>query len=162
MIGNTKNNFICKDRIVKKGSGELGRVMCNERSCLNKLCLNIHTYIYLYIYKKILPPNLYFETHIIKDVMQGKLFQKCKHLLYCSVLSPGGNVNTRRMSKPNMGSILHIKIKKYSGHRNLLCKLLKLSKFNAFNLLGYLTNTYASILVYKFRPERTGFNMYAE
>ena len=26
--------------------------------------------------------------------MQGKLFQKCSHLLYCSVLSLGGNVNT--------------------------------------------------------------------
>ena len=50
---------------------------------------------------------------------------------------------------------------KYSGHRKLLCELSKLSKFNAFNLLGYLTNTDASILVYKFRPERTGFNMYA-
>ena len=49
---------------------------------------------------------------------------------------------------------------KYSGHRNLLCELSKLSKLNAFNLLGYLTD--ASILVYKFRPERTGFNMYAE
>ena len=35
-----------------------------------------------------------------KDVMPGKLFQKCTHLLYCSVLSLGGNVNTRRMSKP--------------------------------------------------------------
>jgi len=33
-----------------------------------------------------------------KDIMQGKLFQKCTHLLYCSVLSLGGNVNTRRMS----------------------------------------------------------------
>ena len=43
-----------------------------------------------------------------KDVMQGKLFQKCTHLLYCSVLSLGGNVNTRRMSKPVMGSIFHI------------------------------------------------------
>ena len=31
------------------------------------------------------------------------------HLLYCSVLSPGGNVNTRRMSKPDMRSIFHIK-----------------------------------------------------
>ena len=51
---------------------------------------------------------------------------------------------------------------KYSGHRKLLCELSKLSKFNAFNLLGYWTNTDASILVYKFRPERTGFNMYAE
>ena len=39
--------------------------------------------------------------------MQGKLFQRCTHLLYCSVL--GGNVNTRRMSKPDMGSFFHIK-----------------------------------------------------
>ena len=51
---------------------------------------------------------------------------------------------------------------KYSGHRKLLCELSKLSKFNAFNLLGYQTNTDASIIVYKFHPERTGFNMYAE
>ena len=79
--------------------------------------------------------------------MQGKLFQKCTHLLYCSVLSLGGNVNTRRMSKPDMGSIFHIKKSmKYSGHRKLLCEL---SKFNALILLG-------------FRPERTGFNMYRE
>ena len=51
---------------------------------------------------------------------------------------------------------------KYSCHRKLLCELSKLSKLNAFILLGYQTNTDASILVYKFRPERTGFNMYAE
>ena len=51
---------------------------------------------------------------------------------------------------------------KYSGQRKLLSEFLKLSKFNAFNILGYLTNTDASILVYKFRPERTGFNVYAE
>ena len=51
---------------------------------------------------------------------------------------------------------------KYSGHRKLLCELSKLSKLNAFILLGYQTNTDASILLNKFRPERTGFNMYAE
>ena len=34
--------------------------------------------------------------------MQGNLF------LYCSELSLGGNVNTRRMSKPDMGYIVHI------------------------------------------------------
>ena len=51
---------------------------------------------------------------------------------------------------------------KYSGHRKLLCELSKLSKFNAFNLLGYKTNTDASIIVYKFRPKRTDFNMYTE
>ena len=44
-----------------------------------------------------------------KDVMQGKLFQKCTHLLYCSVLCLGGNVNIRRMLQPDMGSIFHIK-----------------------------------------------------
>ena len=35
------------------------------------------------------------------------------------------------------------------------------TKLNAFILLGYYTNTGASFLVYKFRPERTGFNIYA-
>ena len=48
---------------------------------------------------------------------------------------------------------------KFSGHRKLLCEL---SKLNAFILLGYETNTNASILVYKFRPERTGFYMDTE
>ena len=51
---------------------------------------------------------------------------------------------------------------KYSGHRKLLCEFSKLSKLNAFNLLGYLKNTDASFLAYKVRPERTCFNMYAE
>ena len=50
--------------------------------------------------------RIMFGARIVK---QGKLFQKCKHLLYCSVLSLGGNVNTRRMPKPEMGSIFHIK-----------------------------------------------------
>ena len=49
---------------------------------------------------------------------------------------------------------------KYSGHRKLLCDFSKLSKLNAFNLLGYLTNTDASILVYKLLPERTGYAEY--
>ena len=51
---------------------------------------------------------------------------------------------------------------KHSGHRKLVCAFSKLSKLNAFSILGYQTNTDASILVYKFRPERTGFNMYTE
>ena len=50
---------------------------------------------------------------------------------------------------------------KYLGHRKLLCELSKLSEFNAFNLLLTINND-ATILVYKFRPERTGFNMYPE
>ena len=51
---------------------------------------------------------------------------------------------------------------KYSAHRKLLCEFSKSSKFNAFNLLGYQTNTDARILVYNVRPKRTGFNMYAK
>ena len=51
---------------------------------------------------------------------------------------------------------------KYVGHRKLFCEYSKLSKLNAFILLGYQTNTDPSILVYKFHPERTSFNMYAE
>ena len=37
-----------------------------------------------------------------KVLMQGKLFQRCTHFLYCSVLSLGGKVNTRRMLQPDM------------------------------------------------------------
>ena len=46
--------------------------------------------------------------------------------------------------------------------RKLICELSKFSKLNAFILLGYYSNTNTSILVYKYRPERTGFNMYSE
>ena len=53
---------------------------------------------------------------IIKSLPQGCNARKvisevmlCTHLLYCSVLSLGGNVNTRRMLKPDMGSVFHIK-----------------------------------------------------
>ena len=45
----------------------------------------------------------------MQGYMQGKLLKKCTHLLYCSVLSLGGNVNKRWMSQPDMGSIFHIK-----------------------------------------------------
>ena len=57
------------------------------------------------------PSVLDLNTNNVKTkvIMQGKLFQRCTHLVYCSVLSLGGNVNTRRMSNPDMGSIFHIK-----------------------------------------------------
>jgi len=63
-------------------------------------------YIAVYNYR------LLYSVHVIlcaKVIMQEKLFQRYTHLLYCSVLSLGGNVNTRRMSQPDMGSIFHIK-----------------------------------------------------
>ena len=50
-------------------------------------------------------PKLVYD----KVLMQEKLFQRCTNHLYCSVLSLGGNVNTRRMSHPDMRSIFHIK-----------------------------------------------------
>jgi len=51
-----------------------------------------------------------FYTYVLsKVIMQGKLFQRCTHLLYCSLLSLGGIVNTGRMSKPDMGSTFHVK-----------------------------------------------------
>ena len=72
--------------------------------------------------------NIFGYSHRIKDVIQGKLFHKCTHLLYCSVLSLGSNVNTRRMLQPDMGSFFQIKISmKYSGQRKLSCESSKLS-----------------------------------
>ena len=75
-----------------------------------------------------------------KVIMQGKLFQRFTDILYCSVLFLS-NVNTRQISKPDMIHLSHKKSMKYSGHRKLLCELWKLSKFNAFNLFEYFTNT---------------------
>ena len=42
---------------------------------------------------------------LTKVTMSGKLFHRCAHFLYCSVLSLGGKVNSRRMSKSDMESI---------------------------------------------------------
>ena len=95
--------------------------------------------------------------------MQRKLFQWYAHLLHYGVLSLGGNVNKRRMSKPDMGSIFHIKNQlnimvignyyvNYQNYQNLMLLTSSDPK----------TNTDASIFVYKFHPERTGFSMYAE
>ena len=49
----------------------------------------------------------------------------------------------------------------YSGHRKLLCEL---SNYQNLILLtsSDTKRTLMHILVYKFRPKRTGFNMYAE
>ena len=79
-------------------------------------------------------PNMEVRKHSIimggtKLLMPRKvILEVYAHFLYCSVLSLGGKVNTRRMSQPDMESI------KYFGHWKLLCEL---SKFNDYNLLGY-------------------------
>ena len=65
--------------------------------------------------------NVYIINIPISKYMQGYnarkvISERCAHLLYCNVLSLGGNVNTRRMSQSDMGSIFHIKNSmKYSG-----------------------------------------------
>ena len=69
-----------------------------------------------------------------KVLMQGKLFKRYTHFLYCSVLSLGGKTNTRRMSQPDMESIFTYEI-------FWSFEFLKLSKFNDFNLLGYKRRT---------------------
>ena len=78
--------------------------------------------------------------------MQGKLFQRCTHLLYCSVLS---------LSQRDMGSIFYIK-----NQSNILFKGNYYVNYQNLMLLSS-SDTKLSILVYKFRTERTGFNMNA-
>jgi len=85
--------------------------------------------------RQILPPQKFCTDNLVifKVIMQGKLFQRCTHLLYCSALSLSRNV---RQVWHGI-HLSHKKSMKYSGHRKLLCELLKLSKFNAFSLPGY-------------------------
>ena len=70
--------------------------------------IHVPTIIEVYVYLVAKMCTLYIYLVVDKDVMQGKLFQRCTHFLYCSVMSLGGNVNTRRMPNPDMGSIFHI------------------------------------------------------
>ena len=115
------------------------------------MCVQVYTTIY----------NLDWIVHPIKVLMRGKLFQMCAQffVLQCTVFG--------RKSKHK------IDVRAWHGihfHKNNLWNILviaetimwisKLSKLNVFNLLGYLTNTDPSILVYKFRPKRIGFNIH--
>ena len=88
----TKSNFFLSSRVFYKGGG-FSRV----DTVVSTLTFSIHNILAL-------------GMVWIKVIMQGKLFQRCTHLLYCSVLSLDGNVNTRRMSQPDMGTIFHKKI----------------------------------------------------
>ena len=78
-----------------------------RRSRINliRLLKNLSYFIcYLFMYVR---PIIHGVDQLF--IMQGKLFQRCTHLLYCSVLSLGANVNARWMAKPDTGSIFHIK-----------------------------------------------------
>ena len=81
-----------------------------------------------------------FSVYILKPVLFGR---KSKHK---TDVPPWHGIH---FHKNNLWNILDI--------GKLICEFSKLSKFNAFNHLGYQKNTDASILVYKFRPKRTGF-----
>ena len=101
--------------------------------CLIKYDLNIHVFVssncsfsfaisphFLRLYEameKLSELNTYWGN-------TRKLFQKCMHVLYCSMLSLGGNDTALHW--------IHFSHKeksmKYSGHRKLLCELSKLSK----------------------------------
>ena len=85
----------------------------------------------------------YNATKVISDVYPSFVLQ-------CTV-SARCNVNTRRITKPDMGSIFCIK-----NQWNILV----LGNYYV-NYVNY-QNYQLSILVNKFRPEITGFNMYAE
>ena len=90
--------------------------------------------------------------------MQGELFERCTHfVLQCTVFERKSKHKT--MSQPESWHGINF-------NKNNLWNILVIGKYyenlNAFNLLGYWTNTDASILVYKFQPKRTGLNMYAE
>ena len=97
-----------------------------------------------------------------KVIMQGKLFQRCTHLLYCSVLSLGGNVHTRRMSQPDKGSIFNTKKNnEIFWSKETITLIIKIIKIKCFYPPRIVNNTDASILVHKFDQERTGFNISA-
>ena len=104
-------------------------------------------------------PKLYM---VLKVLMQGKLFQRCTHFLYCSVMSLGGKVNTRRMSQPDMGSIFTKIIYEIFWPWETIMLIFKIIKIKSFYPPRILDEQWGIYSFYKFRPERTGFNMYAE
>ena len=55
----------------------------------------------------------------MKVIMQGKVFQRCTHLLYCSVLYKTDVEACHGIHFSHKISM------KYSGHRKLLCELTK-------------------------------------
>ena len=92
--------------------------------------------------------------------MQGKLVQKCAHLLYYSALYLGGKVNTKRMP-PDMGSIFHIK-----NHWNILVIGNYYVNYESYQILILSSSsdtkrTLMYLFLFTNSPlQRTGFNMY--
>ena len=93
-------------------------------------------------------------------IIQGKLFQKCTHLLYCSALFLCGNVNTRRMSQSDMGSIFYIKkINDIFWPKETIMWINKIFIFQCF----YPPRILLHLFLFTNSAQRElGFNMYAE
>ena len=53
---------------------------------------------------------VYINNTVYQGYYAKKVISEVYALQYCSVLSLGGNLNTRLMSKLDIGSIFHIKI----------------------------------------------------
>ena len=70
--------------------------------------------------------------------MQGKLFQRCTHFLYCSVLSLGGKVNIRRMSQPDKESIFTKKIYEIFWSKETFMWIFEIIKIKCFYPPGIL------------------------
>ena len=81
--------------------------------------------------------SIIFSSQSWFPARQGKLFQRCKHLLYCSILSLGGKVSQDGCRSLTWNPFSQKQSIEYSGLRKLLCEFSKLSKVNAVNLLRY-------------------------
>ena len=101
-----------------------------------------------------------------KDVRQGKSFQKCTYLYYCNVLSLGANVNTRRMLKSDMGSIIHIKNQwnilvignyyvNYQNYQNLMLLTSSDTKWTLMHLLLFTNSAQRELVQYVHRVYTT-------
>ena len=89
-----------------------------ESSVLNKNWILLFT-VFRYI--------LYFKV-----IMQGMLFQRCTHFLYCSALLLGGKVNTKRMSQPDMESIFTKIIYEIFWSKKTIMWMIKIIKIKCF------------------------------
>ena len=74
--------------------------------------------------------------------------------MYCSVLSLGRKENTRRMSQPDMDPIFTKIIYEIFCSLETLMWIFKINKIKCFYLPRILEDTDASILDFKFRPDR--------
>ena len=76
--------------------------------------------------------NLIWKIPSLKVLKQGKLFQRFTHFLYCSELSLGRKVNTRRMTQPDMESIFTKKIYEIFWSKETVMWIFEIIKIKCF------------------------------